>query len=338
MDELSKEQQAFIQTHIKRSAKDIWQEELIRLRGIEVGEEVTLDEMETALNQWELVETKDGGAGLRPYKCLCGKSIRYQFIVRHRRKDITYKLGSECIKNYTGINTKVAKKVLIEHKTMNHQVDEIMTKCHEGVRHVQQYLLDEEDLPPLIRKQLELDLPLTDRQLQGVFRILDKNRSKNKPRGKVVYSVLKALKEQELAYINSLSKEERKGLVVHLKDGSKVYTLEELKTITPTLIADRQDKELGYATIKLQEHHRQQSEHLNLVKQALHLLSEEQKNFWGTRMSLKQRIETAPYILEDSHKVSLHQLRGKKLDNKLKQQIRLGLPLTDKQLEKLGLS
>lgn len=336
MDELNKAQQAFINTHIKRSAKDIWQEELIRLRGIELKDEITLDDIETTINRWVLVETKDGGPGLRPYKCLCGRSIRYQFIVKHRTKDITYKLGSECIKKYTGIDGKVAKKVLIEHQSMNTEVDEILSKLEEGMIHAQHYLLDYKTLPQSSRDQLNLGLPLTDKQLNKVFQTIEKDDDDRKHPSRAAYAKLRELKEQELTFINQLSPEDRKELVVCLKDGSKIYTLEALKDIVVSQIALRKERvSEDNRTNQLKSVDGNRRSQLNRVKQALNLLNDEQRQFWGTRMSLQQRIETAPYIMEKSHMIEPYRIIGKTIDKKLKQQIYLRLPLTRKQMDSI---
>ncbi|QUI23068.1 hypothetical protein HZI73_12560 [Vallitalea pronyensis] len=336
MNELNKEQRAFLNTHIKRSPKDMWQEELIRLRGIELKDEITLDDIEATINQWVLVETKDGGPGLRPYTCLCGRSIRYQFIVKHRQKDITYKLGSECIKKYTGIDGRVAKKVLIEQKSMNSEMDEILSKKQEGIINAQQYLLDYEALPQLSREQLQLGLPLTDKQLDKAFKAIEKD-NHTKHASKAAYAKLRELKEQELAFINQLSPEDRRTLIIRLKDGSNVYTLDALKDIVVSQIATRQGdipEDNVRTTSKPSSGKGNQA--LNKVKQALNLLSEEQRQFWGTRMSLQQRIETAPYILEKSHIIEPNKIIGKPIPSKLKQQIHLRLPLTNKQMASIA--
>lgn len=337
MTNLTDKQRDFLEKNIKKSAGDLWEEELVRLRGIDIGEEITLENIENSINQWILVETKDGGEGLRPYKCLCGHLIRYQFIVKHRTLDITHKLGSECIKKYTGIDSKLAKKVLVEKKDINNQVEEIIRKIDTYDIKKQLFLLDYEKLPAIRRKQLELGIPLTDRQLNKVFKLLDKSIKDKKHISKDTYDMLTKLKEDQLAFINSMSMEERQQLIVVLKDGKKVYSLEELKKLTASEIALREKEIVVSSDFKgNQADSKNKSEQMKLIKEALKLLDEDQKQFWGTRMSLNQRIETARYIIDRMNIVKPYEIRGKQLDSKLRQQIYLGLPLTQKQMETIN--
>ncbi len=228
------------------------------------------------------------------------------------------------------------KKVLIEHQSMNTEVDEILSKLEEGMIHAQHYLLDYEALPQSSRDQLNLGLPLTDKQLNKVFQTIEKGEDDRKYPSRAAYAKLRELKEQELAFINQLSPEDRKELVVCLKDGSKIYTLEALKDIVVSQIALRKERvPEDNRTNQLKSVDGNRRSQLNRVKQALNLLNDEQRQFWGTRMSLQQRIETAPYIMEKSHMIEPYRIIGKTIDKKIKQQIYLRLPLTQKQMDSI---
>lgn len=337
MTSLSDEQMNFIKKNIKKSAKDIWEEELIKLRGFNIQDEITLEDIEKSISQWVLVETKDGGEGLRPYKCLCGRSIRYQFIVKHRTLDVTHKLGSECIKKYTGIDGKIAKKVLVEKREINSQVDEIIHKFNTYEIEKQLFLLDYEYLPHVKRRQIELGLPLTDSQLKKVFKLLDQSLMHNKQTSKGTYEILSNLQEKQLTFINGMSFEERQQLIVTLKDGRKVYTLDDLKKLATSEIALREKETIIPHVSKEKEtvQIKSKSDKVKLIEKALKYLNNEQRQFWGTRMSLNQRIETAKYIIDRTNIVKPHRVKGMQIDNKLRQQIYLGIPLTEKQMKRI---
>jgi hypothetical protein len=56
---------------------------------------ITSDDLE--IDNWDMVHNT-GPKGKRPYKCICGKSIRYQYLISHKTKEISISLGSEHVK------------------------------------------------------------------------------------------------------------------------------------------------------------------------------------------------------------------------------------------------
>lgn len=65
------------------------------------------------------------------------------------------------------------------------------------------------------------------------------------------------------------------------------------------------------------------------------LLNKEQIDFWNGRMSLGQRKETAKYIIDGKNTIATEIIKDMSIDEKLRKQIYLGLPLTEKQRKSL---
>lgn len=57
--------------------------------------------------------------------------------------------------------------------------------------------------------------------------------------------------------------------------------------------------------------------------------------YFGANFSLKQKLEIAGHILNNRNYVTMSMLKGKTVDAKVRRQIEMGLPLTEKQMESL---
>lgn len=74
---LNQEQRDFIKTYIKRTPRDLWLEKLTELKGIEAKKAGSEEQVFEAIEQWELIEIKAAAGDKRPYKCICGRSLKY---------------------------------------------------------------------------------------------------------------------------------------------------------------------------------------------------------------------------------------------------------------------
>jgi hypothetical protein len=105
------EQQNWINKYINQRKRDKWFEALALRKGIVLDDQMSDEQKRNAVGNWELMEVLDGGEGNRPFKCECGKPLRYQYIVYHKSKDETYGLGSTCIEHYTGLQSDVVRDI-----------------------------------------------------------------------------------------------------------------------------------------------------------------------------------------------------------------------------------
>ena len=93
---LNEEQRAFLEEHSKQSKKSKWIESLARRKGIVLDPDLSYEEMGALVDDWILVDILDSGLGNRNYHCECGRPLRYQYLVHHKKVDKTYGLGSKC--------------------------------------------------------------------------------------------------------------------------------------------------------------------------------------------------------------------------------------------------
>ncbi|WP_304943611.1 hypothetical protein [Vallitalea guaymasensis] len=334
--ELSSKQNEFIDKYIKKSAKDIWEEKLINLKGIVLNGEEDNQQIEDKINEWILVDIKVAEENTRPYKCVCGRTLRYQYVIKHKILDITYNLGCECVKKYTGIDSKLVNRVLLKKDELNSMVDEITRKLNESEIDRQLYLLDYDEIPNMIRQQLLIGLPLTDKQLEKVFKVIGKDNNK-KNYHKKVHNVMQELTKEQLEFLNELDYEDKQPLIISLMDGKKIYSMDELKGVELSNIALRKvELNLPFTDKEVRDIKKgKKTEDIKYIEIASKKLNKSQYEFWCSRMSLNQRKETAKYIVEGTNICDKRLVRGKSLDKNIRRQIELGIPLTEKQMKSL---
>lgn len=249
---------------------------------------------------------------------------------------MTYKLGSECIKKYTGIDGSLAKKVLLEGKKINALLDEILEKMDSSEHRVQKILLNEEKLPEKLKKQLALGLPLGEKQLKQALKEQPKWRREAK-------EVLENLSDQQLDYLGDLNEGDRYSVIVTLKSGERLFNLESLKDLDLSLVAHQSPDKLkvvhGEVTPPKVDPVKAtrsiiQDEAIGVIGNKL---SKEQRQFWRSKLSFNQRKEIAVHMLNDMYSLDQEAIDLSLLKPRLREQIRLGFALTKKQWATLGL-
>ncbi|MDG5789747.1 hypothetical protein QA612_20010 [Evansella sp. AB-P1] len=171
---LTLEQQEWIMEYTKQRRRDKWFEALAERKGIILDIHATDEEKRNAIDDWELVEVLDGGKGNKPFKCECGKSIRFQYIVYHVKKDKTYKLGSTCISHYTGLTADVVNDVKKGILQINTKRDELLLKIkNQQFTNLEWYEEKGINVPLFIKKQREIGLPLFDEQIKELEELLE---------------------------------------------------------------------------------------------------------------------------------------------------------------------
>lgn len=75
-------------------------------KGIIVTEDMDNEQLAEAVDDWILVEILDGGCGNRPFRCECGMSFRYQYIVTHNKQNKTYKTRGNVFRKLYPFNTR----------------------------------------------------------------------------------------------------------------------------------------------------------------------------------------------------------------------------------------
>lgn len=162
---LSDAQKQFIEDYIHRGRQSKWLETLSLMKGVD--------------QNWELLQVLDGAeiatdSNTRTYKCECRQSIRWAYIVQNTSDQRKYMLGSTCISHYTGLPKKVVEDVLKGFHYIHLERDEILYKFANGFKQkeIPFFVFDGKEMPEeiiLIKKQIDLDLPLIRKQEQKLL-------------------------------------------------------------------------------------------------------------------------------------------------------------------------
>lgn len=240
MESLTEDQRRFIQEKSKLDKKNRWLETLARFKGVVIDSGMEDDEIIEKINDWVLIDVLDGGRNARPYRCECGKSLRFQYIVHHMDQGITYKLGVTCFENYTKLPPEVLKNIQDGFYQINLERDEILAKYRRGERfNLAPYL--HLNIPALIHTQVALGLPLAGRQIARLTALKEKQAVEEKSKREYQRKFEGAREQLDLAgevltpeqkeWIGRLNNLERIELLRKLRAGSKNYPVEYLREI-----------------------------------------------------------------------------------------------------------
>lgn len=219
METLDGDQRMFLEEHIKQSKRSKWLEMLGERKGIVIAEDMELDEIADRLNDWVLLDILDGGYGNRPYRCECGNSLRFQYIVQHTGTKKTYKLGSTCFEGYTSLSPEVLRDIKYGFYHIDLLRDEMLLKCRKGeFFDITPYL--EAGLPMKILQQYLAGLPLTDYQIKHVLFLYNAYKRSEEEREE---------REKQTKQLESLSLEQREWLKAKFSETECLEILHKLE-------------------------------------------------------------------------------------------------------------
>jgi len=345
MDEI---QRLYIEEHFHKSISDLWKEKLINLKAMEIKDGQSHKSVEEALDEWTLIDIVEAPGNARPYQCMCGKKLKRKYVVLHNLRKIEYNFGINCFEKYTQINANVVKQFLEEKLEINSEKEEILLSMENNLQKCHQFLLDYKNrLPNEYMEQLRLGIPLSTKQLSKVVEKLNNSR---------VYHVIKSFNTLDIDvinFINNMPSDERQKLIVELESGEVINTIEDIQKIKMEQIKKREQpiKKNNPPTPSATENNNQQSVvnessdksiliqsmYKQRIIKASSFLTEKQRDFWRSDLSLNQRTEISEYIIKGERvfgKDVIGDYRG--LDRKVRDQIDLEIPLTDKQISKYG--
>jgi hypothetical protein len=260
LESLTEDQRNFLADKSKQDKKSRWLESLARFKGVVVDAGMDEDEIIRQINDWVLIDVLDGGRFSRSYRCECGKTLRFQYIVHHMGRGITYKLGSSCFENYTKLPPEVLKDIQDGFYHIDLERDEILTKYQRGERFDLSPHLHL-NIPNHIKSQVLIGLPLSDRQIATIKALHEKRASEEKAKHEYQRQ-FQGTREQlnmtednltgdQKEWIGRLNNLERIELLRKLRTGSKSYPLDYLQEIGvhPDII---RHVELGLPLLKSQ--------------------------------------------------------------------------------------
>jgi hypothetical protein len=171
---LSEEQKSFLQTEMSRGRRTIFANSLAKQKGAVIPEGASFEEIEFLLDEWIYIGYIDAGHVSNELKCECGRSLRYQHIVQFKPTGEIHKFGVDHLELHTGIDAKVVHEILQGFDIIDLEMDEILTKVKDS------WTIEDLRLPPFthlslpqdIKRHIDLDIPLMDRQVQKLRSII----------------------------------------------------------------------------------------------------------------------------------------------------------------------
>lgn len=175
LEDLTDDQRSYLLERLKRGKRTLFSNELARSKGTYSGSDKELDR---EINDWEFIELLDGGLGNRPFRCECGMPLRYQYIVKNTETGEIKKFGKDHFEFHTGIPASVVKDIIKGFTQIDFELDEMLYKVMNGWD--RKVLMEAKavdiELPEEIQELIKLDLPLLDRQINRLYRMIQKEK------------------------------------------------------------------------------------------------------------------------------------------------------------------
>ncbi|MBS4219647.1 DUF3895 domain-containing protein [Bacillus sp. FJAT-49711] len=174
LDSLAPEQKEFIHHHVKRGKKTAFANVLAGDKGIVIPEHAEMEEIEMLLDEWILEEYIDNGFVNPKTPCECGRPLRYQYIVKHKATNETRRFGIEHFKEHTGFSPEIVNEIRKGFNVIDYEMDELLYKIqnHWDFKHEIPFLPSDLEIPKSIQEYIDLDLPLLDKQVDEIKRII----------------------------------------------------------------------------------------------------------------------------------------------------------------------
>lgn len=173
---LSKDQQNILDEKVKRGKKTKWLNAWAKKKGIVLTETELSDPDKTMekLLDWILLDYEDHLTVNKNAKCECGRPLRYRYIVLHKESGRVYKLGKIHFQQHIGLSPDVVRLIMKGLKEIDLERVEILTKV------IDEWKLPFEipkdlDIPKDMVDQINIKLPLLDRQVNRLYSLVIKH-------------------------------------------------------------------------------------------------------------------------------------------------------------------
>ena len=322
MDVLTEDQRNFLEHKLKIRKKSQWLQILAQYKGVHITNEMSTEEIEERIDDWILIDYLDGGYKKRPYKCDCGQSLRFQYIIQNKKEGEVRKLGVHCFEKYLSLPASVIKDVKSGMYDINLERDEILTKLHKNLFFpLSRYL--HLHLPSDIIEQYEIGLPLTDVQIHFVERINERYQEEKR-----LSHLFHRLDGPQKAYVSKMNHTERRELLLSLENGyiEELVPDEDLSDLDEEI-----QKHIHLHLPLLQKHQEQIADFKSKRKRnrLLNQLSEGQRN-WILGFNAAEQNEILESLNQTSN-YSINKLKGLPISDEIIKQVQLNLPLLNRQ-------
>lgn len=172
---LNDEQRKILDEKIKRGMKTKWLNAWCKKKG-EVLTEDELDNpqktMESML-EWILMDYEEDVSRDADMRCECGRRLKYRYTVLHKETGRIYKLGIIHFQEHTGLEPEMVRLVTKGLKEIDLEHDEILSKIIEKWE-LPLNIPAGIEIPEDISEQLRVKLPLLDRQVEKLEKLITK--------------------------------------------------------------------------------------------------------------------------------------------------------------------
>ncbi|ARK32333.1 hypothetical protein [Halalkalibacter krulwichiae] len=323
MSTLNDEQIYFLQYRTKQRKKSRWLQTLATYKGLDIDEKMSEQEIEEMLEDWVLVDIKDGGYQKRPYKCDCGQALRFQYIIQNKKECAIRSLGENCFENYLQLPPAIIKDIKKGMYLIDLERDEILVKYKKKLYYPLQSFLHLA-IPQDFIDQHEVGLPLTDNQIATVERL-----HKQYEEEKKLASLFLRLTIEQQQFISKWSQEDRRELLLMIEEGHAecLFQTDEASIYHPFI---KRQMELKLPLLEKQKQQLNESQMKQKRAKQFHALTVEQQQFLLTfdhedQAALLDRIHKPLYYNHQS-------IEHLPLDARIKKQVELQLPLLKEQI------
>ena len=139
-----------------------------------IPDHVSPEEAELLLDEWVLVDYIDNGFTNPDTPCECGRPLRYQYIVEHKPTNETRRFGITHFEEHTGISASIVSEIKKGFNSIDYEQDELLLKIKNNwdIKEEFSFIPDDITFPEGIEKHLELDVPLLDKQIKELQRLI----------------------------------------------------------------------------------------------------------------------------------------------------------------------
>jgi hypothetical protein len=179
---LSDEQKLVLDNYIKRGMKTKW----LNAWAMKKGAVLTSEELENSektmerLLDWVLIDYEDSLTINPNTRCQCGKALRYRYTVLDKKIGQVYKLGKVHFAQHTGLSPEIVRLIMKGLKEIDLEREEILSKMISGWS-LSIFIPSDLEVPKDIQEQLQVKLPLLDRQESRLWNIVKKYYSDKQP-------------------------------------------------------------------------------------------------------------------------------------------------------------
>ncbi|WP_332695532.1 hypothetical protein [Halalkalibacter lacteus] len=329
MGNLNEEQIYFLTYRMKIKKKSRWLQVLANYKGIDIDEKMSNQDIEEKIKDWVLVDILDGGYKKRPYKCDCGQSLRFQYIIQNKKEGTVRQLGENCFENYLSLPSSVIKDVKNGMYAIDLERDEILIKYKKNLFYpLASYM--HLSLPQDIIDQYEAGLPLSDNQIKLVERINARYEEEKK-----LSFLFQRLNINQQQFVSKMNQEDRRELLLSIEDGCAEGFFPDEEILEYEETTQRQIQ----LHLPLLERQKQEVREWKLAKdrqEQLHSLTPEQREFI---LSFSKEDQAA--LLDTVQKplyYSIESIKNLPLETRIKKQVELNLPLLKEQIYQINVA